>query len=124
MLIRGTLFLLLTLSTHLYGKDRITVVLSDFKPWTILNESGPTGIDIDLINRIGKDLNIEIDYFPCPWARCLEMMKQGKIDFASNLFKLPEREKYLVYFEKPYLKGSIRAFYVKTPSKQCHFRLR
>ena len=90
----------------------MSFAVSAFPPWTIIQEEKISGIDVDIVKLVGNKLNIKIEFYPCPWARCLNLLEQGEIDLASNLFKTPEREGYLSYFSEPYIKGTYRLFYL------------
>ena len=91
----------------------------DTQTWQVENE----GIDIQLIEvlissynqKFGK--NITIDYRGYPWKRCLEMMRSGKADFISGVFKRPERENYMIFINPPYKTASVKAFYIRKDSK-------
>ena len=97
-------------------EDKLVVALSNFSPWTVVEGRKVTGIDIELIDAMTANQPIKVEYFRCPWARCLELMRQGKIDLASNLFWSAERAAFLDYFKQPYVQGSYRAFYLHRSS--------
>ena len=93
------------------AQDVIKVAASDFPPYTIINGEHITGIDIVLVNTIAKKLNYRIEYLPCPWKRCLKLMKQGKIDLLSGVYKRPEREEYM-WFLQPHYVQATNSFYI------------
>lgn len=49
-----------------------------------------------------KNLGIAVERYVCPWARCLELARQGKLDFLDHLYRTKDREAYLHYLEPPY----------------------
>lgn len=70
-----------------------------------------SGVDVEIAREIAKQLNLELEFVKCPWARCLELMKAGDADLLSSAYKRPEREAYMLYFETPYLDQLPIAFY-------------
>ena len=48
----------------------------------------------------------------CDWYYCLKMMENGRADIISAALKKPEREKYMVFVEPPYLTKSTKLFYL------------
>ena len=95
-----------------HAKEKLSFAVSSFPPWTITEEEAISGIDVDIVKTISSKLNVKVEFYLCPWARCLSLLEQGEIDIAANLFKTPEREKYLSYFSEPYIKGTYRLFYL------------
>ncbi|WP_186441082.1 substrate-binding periplasmic protein [Desulfamplus magnetovallimortis] len=71
------------------------------------------GIDIDIVKEIANQMNLEVKFLRCPWARCLERMEAGIVDILSSAFKKPEREVFMNYFQQPYLEKLPIAFYLK-----------
>lgn len=70
-----------------------------------------SGIDVALAQEIARRLGREIVFVRCPWARCLELMKNGDVDLLSSAYKKPEREAYMQYFSRPFLDKLPIAFY-------------
>lgn len=104
------LLIFLTFSTS--AKTKLVVAVSSFEPWTIINESGISGIDMELIEQLASYQNLEVSHLRCPWIRCLKLLEEGKADIVSSVFKSKEREQYLSYFKSPYVHGNNRIFYL------------
>ena len=66
--------------------------------------------------KLQKEQILKIEYIRCPWIRALELMKSGKADILSSVYKKPEREEYMLYFEKPFLNELPIAFYYRKDS--------
>ena len=76
------------------------------------------GAHIDILNLITNKLNKRIIYIPCPVARCLILLEEGKADMIIGLRKTSKREQYLAYLPQPYniQKFPLR-FYLRTDSR-------
>jgi polar amino acid transport system substrate-binding protein len=70
-----------------------------------------SGIDVEIVQEIARQMNLKVKFIRCPWARCLELMKSGDADILSSAYKKPEREEYMNYFADPFLDNLPVAFY-------------
>lgn len=70
-----------------------------------------SGIDVDIVQEIARQLQLKVEYVHCTWERCLELMKNGEVDLLSSVYKKPEREEYMLYLNAPYLDRLPIAFY-------------
>lgn len=69
------------------------------------------GIDIEILNKMSERLGLTLKFIKCPFARCLEHMKEGKADLMSSLLKRSDREAYIRYLE-PHYYNDRKVFYV------------
>jgi polar amino acid transport system substrate-binding protein len=92
-------------------KKELVVPISEFSPWKMINGNRFHGIDVDILHKMAERLDIKLRFIKCPFARCLEHMKEGKADFMSSLLKRPEREVFIRYLEPPYYNDR-KVFYV------------
>jgi polar amino acid transport system substrate-binding protein len=60
----------------------------------VKNNNVWTGADINYAEALVKEIGCELTIIEAPWARGLEMLKIGKVDFMVNMSKNPLREKY------------------------------
>ena len=70
-----------------------------------------SGIDVDIVRELFRQMGQRVEFVRCTWERCLELMKQGDADILSSAYKKPEREEYMLYLEQPYLDHLPIAFY-------------
>lgn len=70
------------------------------------------GINVEVIERLAKRLDLKIRYTVCPWKRCLKLMEVGKLDLIPGVLKRPEREAYMDFLAPPYKSESNKAFYL------------
>lgn len=78
-----------------------------YPTFTVIHEDGYSGRDIDLINLLSDKLGVTINFAPCEWIRCLEMVKAGKIDILTSVSHLPEREAFIHYIQPAYSTGYV-----------------
>ncbi len=92
-------FLCLIFSSMAKGSPLSLSVVSDdkFPPFSYKENGKVTGIDIDIINEMGKRLNIKFNISLVPWKRLIMMTQLGDCDGSMSLFRTPEREKFSLY---------------------------
>ncbi|MCX5816942.1 MAG: transporter substrate-binding domain-containing protein [Proteobacteria bacterium] len=93
----------------------ITVVIdNDYPPFSFLNPQGKLqGILIDEWMLWEKKTGIRANLMGMDWAKCQEIIKQGKADVIDTIMYNEEREK-LYDFSKPYVKIEVPLFYHKS----------
>ena len=55
------------------------------------------GLNVQLSKLIAKQLKINAILLPCPFARCLSIMKNGQADLIVDINKTEQRQTYLTY---------------------------
>lgn len=104
------IIILLVLFT-LPAEDTIIVATEIWAPFRIkMNEESFSGIDIDILNRIGDEMGIVFRVEQYPWVRCLNNMKQGSVDIMTGLAYTDERAEYISYSNDYYYQCNA-AFY-------------
>ena len=92
-------------------EKELVIPMSEFSPWKMIDGEKFHGIDIEILHEISERLGLTLRFIKCPFARCLEHMKEGKADLMSSLLKRSDREVYLRYLEPPYYNDR-KVFYV------------
>lgn len=79
-------------------------VFSDKSPFGYVNENGEyAGYDIELANRLAKDLGVEVEFVSTEAANRVEYLQTGKVDLIlANFTVTPERAEQ-VDFADPYM---------------------
>ena len=79
-------------------------VFSDKNPFGYVDENGNyAGYDIELAERLGQDLGVEIEYVSTEAANRVEYLETGKVDIVlANFTVTPERAE-AVDFASPYM---------------------
>lgn len=54
----------------------------DYRPFAIRSDSGYAGHDIDLIERMAKEMGVKVEYVPTSWPTLLKDMQASKFDVA------------------------------------------
>ena len=76
---------------------------TDWPPFNFFENGTAQGFSIDYMNLLAALIDVKIEYVTGPsWSEFLDMMKSGELDVMLNIVKTPERQKYLLYAEKPY----------------------
>lgn len=98
--------LLITLLCQLVVADErapLRVMTDLWPPFRMEDAQGNlTGLDIDVLNEIGRRSGLRFDIQRAPWARGLADLQQGRADLMIGLAKTPEREQYIEYLSSPY----------------------
>ncbi len=99
------LFLALTLPSLLLAAPSKTLrcVTTHYPPFTIFDEKSDTftGLDIEYLTFIERNLNLKIDVIHLPWARVKKEMALGYYDCYFSLANTKERAKYLDFTSVP-----------------------
>lgn len=78
--------------------------------YTFADKNGNlTGIDIDLIKAVAKEVGCEVTFRQVPWARMLLELENGVIDATSSTSRTPERDLF-AYFSEPYRQAEMAIF--------------
>ncbi len=95
---------LLLLTVNVYSKTspttsarRLVIAAEHYPPFEYLENEQPTGIEVEIIDRIMTKLNVPIEFCFCPFARIKLLMEQGKIDAATSISHNKGREAYLYF---------------------------
>ncbi len=67
---------------------------SGFEPYVIKHKNSLTGIDIDIIVQILKDLKQPGEIKAYPWKRMVSLLKSGECDLAFSLFDTQSRREF------------------------------
>ncbi len=79
------------------GETLKIAVDDDFPPFSFSKNGETTGIDVDIVNELGKRLGINFEITLMPWKRLLFMTQNGEFEGSMSLFKTNEREKFAIF---------------------------
>src|SRR3989344_8294618 len=102
---RWSLLLIALLCQLVLADERVPLrVMTDlWPPFRMEDAQGNLpGLDIDVLNEIGRRSGLSFDIQRAPWARGLADLQQGRADLMIGLAKTPEREQYIEYLSSPY----------------------
>jgi polar amino acid transport system substrate-binding protein len=95
--------------------EELKLSIYHYPPYVIVakKDNQICGIDVDVVREIAKRMNLDVTFYRCPWRRCLKSMEVGTVDVLTNAVKKPDREKYMLYCDKPFLTDFPIVFYFK-----------
>ena len=105
------LFLVLTVSLFPVidatsaSNEKLIVVTEYWAPFRIKDDTekyGFKGIDIDILKGLAQHLNTEIDIVRCPFARALELVKNGYADIIPGIAFTDNRAEFIEYVYPAY----------------------
>ena len=104
------ILLLLLDCQQVLAKDYV-FASSEFAGIAEYNEAGqPTGIGVDIVNRIANELNITIEIKLYPFNRMMSHAKDKSIDAIFGVYKKPHREQFLDYVDISFFNDSYLFF--------------
>lgn len=72
--------------TYLHAQETLRVGIYQNEPKIFMDtKNTPSGFFIDILDEIARQENLKINYIPCTWSECLNMLKNGKIDIMPDV---------------------------------------
>jgi len=99
------IFMFISLSGTGHSNGPLIAVTEAWPPFRINSEGtkyGFSGIDIDILEGLEKDLNIEIVVQRHPFARALEMIRTGDADLTPAIAYTEQRSEFISYVPTSY----------------------
>lgn len=77
---------------------------ADYPPFEYVDENGnKTGFDIELMEEIGKQLGVKVEWVDMPFDSLIAAVQEGKIDASISAFNYTAERDKVVDFTDPYL---------------------
>jgi ABC-type amino acid transport substrate-binding protein len=77
---------------------------ADYPPFEYVDENGnKTGFDIELMEEIGKQLGVKVEWVDMPFDSLIAGVQEGKIDASISAFNYTAERDKVVDFTDPYL---------------------
>jgi polar amino acid transport system substrate-binding protein len=97
--------------------EELTVLSMGFDhspPYNFKDEQGQAkGSLVTIAKQLAKEAGVQIEFVFCPWARCVSLVKHGKIDLLIGLSHSADRERDLLFLKPAIFNtSSAFAFYV------------
>lgn len=82
-------------------KEHIRIVTDEsyWYPYTFVQDGRAKGIHIEIAEKAIINLNYRVTFYPKPWKRSLEDIKNGEYDAIVSASYKPDRAQYLIYPE-------------------------
>lgn len=88
----SALFFLLAFNVR--SEAPIQLVTLEYPPYIVSHEDELSGVAVELVEAVFKQLNVPISIEVLPWARALSNVQFGRADAIFTAFKNPEREQF------------------------------
>lgn len=103
-----SLVLLITLQTSLAADTSLPKTLrvgtsAGYAPLTFKKEGALTGMEIDLANAVGKQLNVPVQFVELPFEDLIAALTEGKIDVIMSGMSVTDERSRQVLFTDPYM---------------------
>ena len=99
------LFFLIVFLTACSGKTGSRIVrvgIYQNEPKIFLDQNDkPSGFFVELLEKIASNENWEIEYTPCEWEECLNLLQLGKIDLMPDVAYTLERDNLFNFHNIP-----------------------
>ncbi|WP_375753707.1 substrate-binding periplasmic protein [Vibrio sp. HN007] len=96
-LLSSLLYLIFCLGPVSAKETLIYSAASDYAPMSWLENNKLIGVGPEIAERIFSEMGITVESQTYPWARVLELTRQGRIDVIVSLYFNTEREQFLTY---------------------------
>jgi|GEM_PF-569704 len=123
----GFLLCNLFIASTVFAKQGDTLVIArgnhSYPPYEIMSaEQALTGLHIEIIAAIAKQLDLKIEFKSVPWKRALYMIKHGKADAISYISKTKERQAFAIFHEENILSYGNYVFFALNEDRHAiHF---
>lgn len=95
------LWLLAASVTAAKTETPLTCFSTVYQPYVLKNEGEVSGIDVDVVQEVGRRIGLPIDIKLAPWSRIEMALAAGDIDCVFSYFRTPEREGYAYFTGVP-----------------------
>ncbi len=100
------MFSLASVSNSFSQTKPLIIVTDIWPPYVIEEENKVSGTDVDITHAVFKKMGIPIDIKILPWKRCVELVKQNKVDGILDISLTEERKTFLHYPNSPISTGT------------------
>ncbi|RAQ45734.1 PAS domain S-box protein [Arthrospira sp. O9.13F] len=75
-------------------ENLVRVGIYENKPKIFIDESGkPAGFWVDILKHMARRQNWQLQYIPCEWNQCLELLEEGQLDLMVDVAHSEERDR-------------------------------
>lgn len=109
---RSTIVLLLAMLAPLARGENLLIVRGDgnYPPFEMVSHGQLTGLHIELVNLIARQLGDTVHWQSVPWTRAQSMLRSGEADAITFMSQTPERERYAIFLPDAALSTTRSAF--------------
>ena len=88
----------------------------EYAPYIYKENDTAKGEISEMLDKVFNEMGYQVEYYFYPWARTLELVKDGKLDGVFTIKKTPSRELEMIY-PKEYLVKQDYVFFTSKDSK-------
>ncbi len=114
-------FLFLSFSFCAYADSQKNLFIvrgnENYPPYEMTVNEQLSGLHIDIVKKIAKNLDIHVTFKSYPWARAMMMIEKGKADAITYLTRTKDREKNIHYMDGNVLSIEVNMFTILTSRK-------
>ncbi|MDE1463422.1 substrate-binding periplasmic protein [Spartinivicinus poritis] len=101
-------------------KSSYVMAWSEMPPYMLIDSEGKiTGLDIQFIQAVFKQLNCPLKLARLPWKRSLYEVQKGRVDFLGLASLVAERQQF-AYYSTPYRLEQVRIAIRKGEAERWH----
>jgi polar amino acid transport system substrate-binding protein len=117
----GIISVLFSIAPNHAMAEELSMGWEDWQPYQYKDSNQVvTGLDVELMQAIFKNIGYQISLAELPWKRHLNNVEQGRTDLAASASKTPEREQY-AFFSDPYRTESAVMYIRKADAGKYEF---
>ena len=84
------------------GEPPLVFAYNLFPPWKTMDAHGePQGPYTELMREVARRAKLRLAFLPCPLARCLQYMRQGKADVVIGVKNTAGRREFIDFIDPP-----------------------
>lgn len=99
--------------------EKVRIAVNHAPPYRILDETPPTGLYIDVMNALARELDWQPVYIEVPFRRVLWLMEKGEADIMLGALPTTERQRYMD-FVVPAFPAEPKLFFYRAPEHRVH----
>ncbi|MDT9189295.1 MAG: transporter substrate-binding domain-containing protein [Limnospira sp. PMC 894.15] len=97
----------------------VRVGIYENQPKVFIDETGkPAGFWVDLLNPIARKQNWQLQYIPCEWNQCLELLEEGQLDLMVDVAHSEERDRRFNFNQEVVLHAADGSYLYVTTSRE------
>ncbi|WP_068824853.1 substrate-binding periplasmic protein [Pseudomonas sp. BMS12] len=98
----------------------LRIVTEAWAPYVYEENGQPAGLDYQVSAEVLRRLGVEVQWQFMPWKRCLLAIEQGQADGVLDIFRIPERERAMLFVEEPLSEVEFVLFYARQRPYRYH----
>ena len=84
--------------TYVHAQESVNIGIYQNEPKIFMDSKNkPSGFFIDILDEIALRESWKLNYIPCVWSECLNMLEDGKIDIMPDVAYSVEREQKFLF---------------------------